>query len=1065
MAKLCFYLSTFCLSLFYFMACLVLSEVNISTDDEHALLAFKSSITSDPNNLMLSNWSTSSSSSSSLCNWVGVTCDLGNGRVKSLNLSNMGLVGTIPPQVGSLSFLEELDLKGNSFHGELPHELYQLQQLKLLNLSYNNFGGFILDSISNFSKLVYLDCSSSFSKGSNTILPVIGQLQHLKVLRLDNNSLSGFIPPAISNLSSLEVISLGYNTLSGEIPVSLLNISSLRHFSAGYNNLNGTLPKELCHQLPQLEFLLLDFNQFEGTIPASIGNCTSLVLLSLSNNFFTGPIPMEIENLGKFEHLAVGFNDLSGPIPSKIFNISTLKYLYLSYNSLSGVLPSEMGYTLPSLVQLHLTGNKLVGSIPNGLFNATLLTKIDLSENQFNGLMPTGFRYLSILEVLHIGGNNLTSSHELEFLTSLTSCTQLKRIVVTGNPLKASLPKSIGNLSKSLELFQADLCKIYGNIPLEIGNISSLLNLNLYGNDISGPIPTTIKGLQKLQSLNLSYNELQGSIIDELCEIGSLSVLSLSSNKLSGVIPTCLGNMASLRIVYMDSNKLISEIPSSFWNLKDVLEVNLSSNALVGELPYDIGRLRALVLLDLSKNEFSGNIPTTISSLGTLQNLSLASNKFQGSIPASYGEMVSLSSLDLSRNLLSGAIPKSLESLVYLKYINLSYNKLQGEIPNDGPFVNFTAQSFMHNEALCGNPRLLVPPCSKKDRQRSRTMLLLLKCIPPIVVSIILVVAFIVVLQCKRKNVKTRHERNSSTLETRRLSYYELVRATNGFSESNLIGKGGFGSVYQGKLSGGLIVAIKVLDLDSEETAHSFEVECNAMRNLRHRNLVKIISSCSNDDFKSLVMEFMPNGSLDKWLYSHEYCLDFFERLSIMLDVASALEYLHHGFSTPVVHCDLKPSNVMLDEDMVAHVSDFGIAKLLDKGQSKVHTKTYLATLGYVAPEYGSMGIISVKGDVYSYGIMLMEVFTRKMPTDDMFAAELSLKSWINQSLPNSIIEVVDYNLVQLYGEQIDNILPHISSILELALSCCVNPPEERITVTDVVVSLTKIKNLFTQES
>ncbi|KAL1335776.1 hypothetical protein AAHE18_10G012800 [Arachis hypogaea] len=795
--------------------------------------------------------------------------------------------------------------------------------------------------------LVYLDCSSSFSKGSNTILPVIGQLQHLKVLRLDNNSLSGFIPPAISNLSSLEVISLGYNTLSGEIPVSLLNISSLRHFSAGYNNLNGTLPKELCHQLPQLEFLLLDFNQFEGTIPASIGNCTSLVLLSLSNNFFTGPIPMEIENLGKFEHLAVGFNDLSGPIPSKIFNISTLKYLYLSYNSLSGVLPSEMGYTLPSLVQLHLTGNKLVGSIPNGLFNATLLTKIDLSENQFNGLMPTGFRYLSILEVLHIGGNNLTSSHELEFLTSLTSCTQLKRIVVTGNPLK-------------------------------------------------------------------------GSIIDELCEIGSLSVLSLSSNKLSGVIPTCLGNMASLRIVYMDSNKLISEIPSSFWNLKDVLEVNLSSNALVGELPYDIGRLRALVLLDLSKNEFSGNIPTTISSLGTLQNLSLASNKFQGSIPASYGEMVSLSSLDLSRNLLS---------------------------------------------ALCGNPRLLVPPCSKKDRQRSRTMLLLLKCIPPIVVSIILVVAFIVVLQCKRKNVKTRHERNSSTLETRRLSYYELVRATNGFSESNLIGKGGFGSVYQGKLSGGLIVAIKVLDLDSEETAHSFEVECNAMRNLRHRNLVKIISSCSNDDFKSLVMEFMPNGSLDKWLYSHEYCLDFFERLSIMLDVASALEYLHHGFSTPVVHCDLKPSNVMLDEDMVAHVSDFGIAKLLDKGQSKVHTKTYLATLGYVAPEYGSMGIISVKGDVYSYGIMLMEVFTRKMPTDDMFAAELSLKSWINQSLPNSIIEVVDYNLVQLYGEQIDNILPHISSILELALSCCVNPPEERITVTDVVVSLTKIKNLFTQES
>ncbi|RHN41211.1 putative protein kinase RLK-Pelle-LRR-XII-1 family [Medicago truncatula] len=250
------------------------------------------------------------------------------------------------------------------------------------------------------------------------------------------------------------------------------------------------------------------------------------------------------------------------------------------------------------------------------------------------------------------------------------------------------------------------------------------------------------------------------------------------------------------------------------------------------------------------------------------------------------------------------------------------------------------------------------------------------------------------------------------------------------------------------------MIAVKVIDLQSEAKAKSFDVECNATRNLRHRNLVKIICSCSNLDFKSLVMEFMSNGSVDKWLYLNNCCLSFLQRLNIMIDVASALEYLHHGSSIPVVHCDLKPSNVMLDKNMVAHVSDFGIAKLIDEGRSECHTQTF-PTIGYIAP-----GIVSVKGDVYSYGIMLMEIFTRKKPTDDMFVAELSLKTWISGSLPNSIMEVLDSNLVQQIGEQIDDILTHISSIFGLALSCCEDLPKARINMADVIKSLIKIKTL-----
>ncbi|XP_028799276.1 probable LRR receptor-like serine/threonine-protein kinase At3g47570 [Neltuma alba] len=200
-----------------------------------------------------------------------------------------------------------------------------------------------------------------------------------------------------------------------------------------------------------------------------------------------------------------------------------------------------------------------------------------------------------------------------------------------------------------------------------------------------------------------------------------------------------------------------------------------------------------------------------------------------------------------------------------------------------------------------------------------------------------------------------------------RVSYYDLLHGTDGFDESNLLGFGYYGSVYKATLPNGMIVAVKVFCSNLDEALLSFDIECVVACNLRHRNLVKIITSCSNGYFKCLIMEFMSNGNLDRWLYSHNNCLDILKRLNILIDVAVALEYLHYGSSTPVVHCDLKPSNVLLDENMVAHLTDFGVAKLVGEEHLKIYTKT-LATIGYMAPEYGSEGAISIKGDVYSYG-------------------------------------------------------------------------------------------------
>ncbi|KAH7576110.1 hypothetical protein JRO89_XS02G0290600 [Xanthoceras sorbifolium] len=255
-------------------------------------------------------------------------------------------------------------------------------------------------------------------------------------------------------------------------------------------------------------------------------------------------------------------------------------------------------------------------------------------------------------------------------------------------------------------------------------------------------------------------------------------------------------------------------------------------------------------------------------------------------------------------------------------------------------------------------------------------------------------------------------------------------------------------------------IAVKVFHMQMERALRSFDVECEVLSGIRHRNLVKIISSCTNEDLKALVLDYMPNGSLAKCLYSNEFFLDILQRLNILIDVALALEYLHFGHSIPIVHCDIKPSNVLLDQDMVGHLSDFGIAKLLGEEESMTQTQT-LATVGYMAPEYGREGRVSRKGDVYSYGIMLMETFTKKKPTDEIFTEEMSLRHWVGESFNRSIMEVVDNDLLRMEDAHFIVRDQCVSSILSLAMDCTIDLPENRINIGNVVSRLIQIRETF----
>ncbi|KAM3361591.1 hypothetical protein P3S68_016445 [Capsicum galapagoense] len=1056
------------------------SMVNITTD-QTALLALQSQISLyDPHNVLGRNWSTSTP----VCSWIGVTCGPHHGRVTALNLSSMNLKGMVPTQLGNLSFLISLDIRNNNFHGSLPEELARLRRMKRINAMNNNFTGTIPSFFGMLPNLqsLYL----SFNQLSGNIPPSLFNITKLKDLRLRGNILGGKIPQEISSLCCLNFIELQDNKLTGAIPPTMFNQSSLKQIGLTNNILYGKLPGNICDNLPNLEALALFKNQFDGLIPPNLQNCSKLEILSLSENDFTGTIPAEIGNLTMLTVLQLGLtylkgeiprelgylqrlqifglyqNRLSGSIPASLFNISTLQILTIVDCQLTGSLPSNIGQGTPHLKEIYLGINNLSGVFPASISNASRLTVLDLSYNKFSGSIPDSLGNLEFLELLQLGHNlliNQNPSSELTFLTSLTKCRNLRELVIGENPLNGILPASIGNFSNSLKIFSTYRCKLSSIIPEEIGNLTDAVRISLFGNDLTGFIPKTIGGLQKLQRFLVQSNMISGIIPDEICNLQNIGDLSFRQNEISGSLPSCLGNVTTLRNLYVASNKLNSSLPESLWSLQDLLVLDAASNSFSGVLSPQIGKLKAVIDIDLSYNDFSGMIPSTMGDLQKLVSLSLSHNRIDGPIPESFGKMLSLELLDLGYNNLTGEIPKSLESLLYLKYLNVSFNKLMGEIPTGGPFGNFTGQSFLSNSGLCGASRLQVPPCQVKyprRTRRKRVLYLLIYSLLGITSVIVALVVGFLILRRRKRNEPSGSTEVSYIRAHERISYNELQKATNGFSGDNLVGTGSFSKVYKG-VNNGTLFAVKVFKLEPEGAFKSFDTECEILRNLRHRNLTKVITSCSTPMFKALILEYMPNGTLEKWLHSHDFFLDMLQRLDIFIDVASALDYLHNGYSEPVVHCDLKPSNILLDQNMVSHLSDFGIAKFLGGENCFRQTKT-IGTIGYIAPEYGQDGLVSTSCDVYSFGIVMMEAFTRRRPSDEMFTGDLSLKHWINDSLPNGVAQILDADLIRQKEEPLNAKIQCFVSVMELALSCTSLSRDARINMKEALLGLKNIR-------
>ncbi|KAK1274973.1 LRR receptor-like serine/threonine-protein kinase EFR [Acorus gramineus] len=638
--------------------------------------------------------------------------------------------------------------------------------------------------------------------------------------------------------------------------------------------------------------------------------------------------------------------------------MSMLLTLDVSSLGLFGRLPSDIGLHFPYMNEIYLDGNGFTGTIPSSLSNSSELSIVEISSNMFTGSVPGSLGELSRLRILNLADNRLGGG--FGFLSPLANLPILEGLSMSSNPFNGILPDSlVGNLSMSLQKIWASNCSIKGRIPATLlSNLSSLIYLDMSDNALTGRIPSEFKLLENLETLSLSGNQLEGPIPEELFQsMINLGELYLDQNALSGPISSYIANLTGLQLISLGENALSSTIPPALWGLKELHSLNLSYNLLEGSLPKEVENLKGLTEMDLSSNRLSGPLPSTLGNLQMLVNLNLFNNTFSGPIPDSFSPLISLNSLDLSSNSLSGEIPKSLTELQDLSFLNLSFNRLEGVVPNNGTFTNLTLRSLMGNLALCGGAmKLGLPPCANSSGTKSRKILL--KYILPAIIvcmTVLVIVLMVHMFLKKRKPAPGLNNSNDtllSPIHQKFVSQQEITRATNNFDEANLLGTGSFGSVYKGQLDDGTTVAVKVLNLGSAEGATKrFEAECRVMRNVRHRNLVKIITSSSNEDFKALILQFMPNGNLHELLHaSQDHRPGILERVSIVCDVAAALEYLHHGCSRPVVHCDVKPNNVLLDEDMVAHLGDFGISKLLI-GDNKSATPTSTpGTIGYVAP-------------------------------------------------------------------------------------------------------------------
>ena len=712
------------------------------------------------------------------------------------------------------------------------------------SLHFCEWEGVTCSRILNEERVTVLRLEGQSLGGSLPPPNLIGNLTFLRELLLSNNNLQGSIPSDIGLLRRLQHLNFSWNSLQGEIPIELTNCSNLITMDLTKNNLTGQIPFQVGH-MSKLLLLRLGGNSLTGFIPFTLGNLSSLQRFSVGYYHLEGGIPHDLGRLKSLTHLYLTANNLSGTIPPSLYNLSSLIEFIVTQNILSGNFLANMGkFSFPQLRMLGLGSNQFTGIIPETPYNISGLELLEVASNHLTGQVPNSLGVLKDLHRLNLQLNNLGRGmyRNLNFLNSLTNISSLRALSLYGNNFGGMLPNSIVNLSTQMQRLYVGGNKIFGSIPEEIGNLINLTVFSAGENYLTGVIPTSLGKLQSLRALWLNSNRLSGLLPSFLGNLSLLFFINMSHNDFEGNIPTSLSYSDNMEILDLSHNKLSGSMFQNVVGLFNQLRsLYLQQNSFTGSLPAGVCQLKNLNGLFVSDNKLSREIPTELGTCSVLEYLDMARNFFQGNIPLSFSSLRGIRFLDLSCNNLSGTIPKELQNLSVLLSLNLSFNYLQGEVPTGGIFKNVSGISVMGNKKLCGGiPQLHLPACSGVSLSGKHLSIKIIIAISIAGVSCLAFLVASVFLYGRKKTlIKSSSSRASLGYGYLRVSYHALFKATAGFSSSNLIGMGSFGSVYKGILGQDeRLVAVKVLNLQQRGAAKSFMAECKVLRKIQHRNLL-----------------------------------------------------------------------------------------------------------------------------------------------------------------------------------------------------------------------------------
>ncbi|KAH7298037.1 hypothetical protein KP509_25G024600 [Ceratopteris richardii] len=742
--------------------------------------------------------------------------------------------------------------------------------------------------------------------------------------------------------------------------------------------------------------------RLQGTVSPNLNKLTSLTTIALQNNSFTGSLP-SLNGLSKLQSCYMNDNQFV-TIPWDFFsNLSSLRHMYIHNNPQLNQSSVVGGWSLTAdleasafLTNLSLTNTSLVGRIPSFLGSMNSLSFLALAYNKLEGGIPMTF--------------------------SFSSLQQFQANSQLGPRLSGDL-SAVGNLV-SLRLLWLHENEFSGVLPPNLANALSLTDLRLNNNRLVGPIPTSYSSLP-LSIFAVENNQLDGSlpIIKGTCTFNN----NLFCSDLMGV--ACAPQVRIL-LGFLGSFNYPSRLVSSWGGNNPCL-------SWIGIVCDSKGNV---VIINLASSNLSGVINPNISQLASLTTLKLNDNHLVGTIPVTLVRLTSLRSLDVSNNNMTGPLPTFNDHVT----VNIAGN----------PFVNITSATSSK------------PTGRIKVKRKSQ-----LRDVIPIVFASLLVVFTAVFAvgyfmykkgdadaKIIKKLPSYMHDSTKKTQATQggivksigfsedinfALSLRTLIIATNNFSEEFYLGRGGFGSVYKGILDDGTIVAVKKMEsaVMTSQGQKEFQSELDALTKLRHRHLVAILGYCIEGDERALVYEYMPGGTLSQHLFEWSQhgmlTLSWKTRLSIALDVARGLEYLHGLAQCKFIHRDLKPSNILLDENLRAKISDFGLMRLVPEGERQSVQTLVAGTFGYLAPEYAYTGHISTKGDVFSFGVMLMEILTGRPALDSsQMEGTGHLMTWFRRVVgkKDKVLEAIDSTMDIDHNDE--ETLKGISAISELAWHC-----------------------------